>query len=185
MPVRLVRHYCRTTQDFSRNAKLYLASTFLSGMSFSIFGVIFNLYLTEGRFREQFIGNIISLPFLLTLGVERYLPFAVVAFWLRSAFMNMGGPISSSFMMELVPEDRRATASSLAGMSWNLTWAASASASGWIMQRYGYEIPFFITAFLYAVAAMSFYMMFGARESGEKRGGKGDKVEKSKGDRKP
>jgi predicted MFS family arabinose efflux permease len=114
-----------------------------------------------------------SLPFLLSLSVERYLPFAVAAFWLRSAFMNMGGPISSSFMMELVPEDRRATASSLVGMSWNLTWAFSASASGWIMQRYGYSIPFFITAFLYALAAVTFFVMFREREAQQGRQGKG------------
>jgi MFS family permease len=57
---RVFSDYYEATADFSRNAKLFLASVFLAGMSFSAFGVIFNLYLVELGFREGFIGNLLS-----------------------------------------------------------------------------------------------------------------------------
>jgi len=46
----------------SRNAKLYLVATVLQGLSFGIWGVIFNLYLNlpEVGFKLDFIGNVFS-----------------------------------------------------------------------------------------------------------------------------
>ena len=50
---------------------------------------------------------------------------------------------------------------------WNVGWAVSATLSGIIIQRVGYEVPFTITAVLYAVAASTFYLSFrGAPEGG-------------------
>jgi len=46
----------------SRNAKLYVVSTMLQGLSFGIWGVIFNLYLNlpEVGFQLDFVGNMFS-----------------------------------------------------------------------------------------------------------------------------
>ena len=41
---------------FSRNARLFLSATFLNGFTLGIWGVLFNLYLLELGFREDFIG---------------------------------------------------------------------------------------------------------------------------------
>jgi MFS family permease len=45
-------------------------------------------------------------------------------------------------------------------MVWNTGWAVSATLAGWIIQRFGYATPFYITAVLYATAATSFYLAF-------------------------
>jgi len=76
----------------------------------------------------------------------------------------MSTPIGSAFAMELLPQRLRATANSLMSMSWNLLWAASTAASGWMMQRYGYAIPYYLTAVCYAVSAVSYYLFFRDRE---------------------
>lgn len=57
-----VRQYFRRIGTFSRNAKLYLVSTTLLGLSFGIWSVIFNLYLNldEIGFQADFISNMFS-----------------------------------------------------------------------------------------------------------------------------
>jgi MFS family permease len=39
-------------------------------------------------------------------------------------------------------------------------WALSATLAGLIIQRFGYAVPFYVTAVLYALAAGSFYLAF-------------------------
>ncbi len=52
----------------SRNAKLYLVATILQGLSFGIWGVIFNLYLNLGEvgFQPDFIGNLFAVSGIAT-----------------------------------------------------------------------------------------------------------------------
>lgn len=113
-----------------------------------------------GKVRTVALMEILSLPFLVTLGAERNLWTAVIAFWMRASLMQMASPISNSFTMETVPESMRAVANSWTMIAWNLSWTVSAAASGWMMQRYGYAVPYYLTAFCYAVSAVSFYLMF-------------------------
>ena len=56
----VVREYFRMIRMFSRNARLFLTSTFLSGLSFGIWGTIFNLYLGELGYKEDFAGFMFS-----------------------------------------------------------------------------------------------------------------------------
>ena len=104
--------------------------------------------------------ELLSLPFLLTLGAERHLAIAVGAFWLRATLMQAGIPLINAFVMEALPPSLRARASSLNNTVWNGGWAVSATLSGLIIQRFGYAVPFYITATLYAVAALYFYFSF-------------------------
>ena len=46
---------------------------------------------------------------------------------------------------------------------WNIGWAASATLAGGIIERFGYAVPFYITAALYAVATVYFYLAFRRR----------------------
>lgn len=48
--------YLRQFGRFQRNARLYLISTALSGVSAGIFQVLYNLYLTSLGYREDFVG---------------------------------------------------------------------------------------------------------------------------------
>ncbi|HEV8479504.1 MAG TPA: MFS transporter [Candidatus Eisenbacteria bacterium] len=61
----MVRHFLRdtyyTAREFSDNARLFLVSTFLSWAGYAVNQVLFNLYLTEGAYREAFIGRCLSM----------------------------------------------------------------------------------------------------------------------------
>ena len=64
---RALGNYVSNLRLFSRNARLFLFSTFFWGMGFSGFMLLFNLYLKELGFGEGSIGNIISATTLGTV----------------------------------------------------------------------------------------------------------------------
>ena len=55
-----LRDYGRSVRLFSRNARLYLLGSFLVGVNFSVFNLLFNLYLRELGFVEGQIGTVNS-----------------------------------------------------------------------------------------------------------------------------
>ena len=67
LPSRSVfREYMRMIRMFSRNARLFLASTVLTGLSFGIWEAIFNLYLGELGYNADFAGFVFSLSAFAT-----------------------------------------------------------------------------------------------------------------------
>jgi MFS family permease len=72
--------------------------------------------------------------------------------------MQSGTPLINTLVMESLPAGLRARASSLINTVWNGGWAVSATLSGFIIQRFGYAVPFYITAVLYATAAIGLYV---------------------------
>jgi MFS family permease len=117
-----------------------------------------------GKVKTVAAMELLSLPFLISLGAEKILYIAVLSFWMRASLMQMSSPLSSAFMMEIVPDDARATANSIATMAWNLSWTFSTAFSGWAMQHYGYAMPYYLTAGCYAVSAVSFYLLYNRKE---------------------
>jgi predicted MFS family arabinose efflux permease len=116
-----------------------------------------------GALRSVTWLQLASLPFLVTLGFERTLGVAVACFWARACLMQTASPLVNHFTMESVPADLRARTTGLTNMLWQLGWAASASLSGVLMMRYGYDYPYYLTAILYGAAAILFYWMFKPR----------------------
>jgi MFS family permease len=149
-------------------AKRFSASSGQIGFYFSVSQILTLLAVLAGpavagrigRVRTVTLRELLSLPFLVTLGAENRLAVAVASFWMRASLMQMASPISSSFTMETVPGELRAMANSVTTIAWNLSWTISAAASGWMMQHYGYALPYYLTAGCYAVSAVSYYLMF-------------------------
>lgn len=113
-----------------------------------------------GKLRSAVASQVMSLPFLVLLGGEKHLPLAVGAFWLRATFMQASTPLVQAFVMEALPQELRARSMSLVNMLWNIGWAVSATTAGLVIERFGYEMPFYVTAVLYATAALTFYRAF-------------------------
>jgi MFS family permease len=113
-----------------------------------------------GKLRTAVASELLSLPFLVTLGGERHLGVAVGAFWLRATFMQASTPLLQAFVMEVLPHELRARSTSLNNMVWNLGWAVSATLAGVVIERFGYAVPFYLTATLYLTAALTFYRAF-------------------------
>lgn len=120
-----------------------------------------------GKLRTAITSELLSLPFLVTLGAERHLPIAVGSFWMRATLMQAATPLLQAFVMEALPPSLRAKASSTINLVWNLGWAMSALAAGSVIERFGFAMPFYLTAGLYFIAATTFWLAFrGVPETG-------------------
>jgi predicted MFS family arabinose efflux permease len=120
-----------------------------------------------GMLRTAVAAQVLSLPFLVTLGTENRLGVAVAAFWMRASLMQASTPLVQTFVMEAFPPSLRARSASLITLVWNAGWAVSATLSGMVIQRFGYHVPFYVTAVLYALAASTFYLSFRHVPEGE------------------
>jgi len=143
------------------------------GIMFSISSVVMGLATLAspllanrlGKVRALVLTQLISIPFLLTIGFAPWLGVAMVAFWLRASLMNMGNPLYSAFAMEQVNERARARVSSLMGMSWNLGWSMGPYLSGLLQVRVGFSPIFLLTAGMYFIGSIVLYVFFAPKQS--------------------
>lgn len=119
-----------------------------------------------GKLKAVTVLQLVSLPFLVTLGFETTLAISVIAFWLRSAFMQMSSPLVNSFAMDEIPPALRARAQAIDNMCWYVGWAVSSAVSGQIMARFGFAWPYYLTAFCYGLATVTFWWNFRERRTG-------------------
>jgi hypothetical protein len=92
------------------------------------------------------------------------LALASTAYVTRTAFMNMAGPISSTFQMESVTETERATTSGLMTMADGIPRSVTAWVAGAMMAKSDFYTPFLITSITYFVASSSYFVFFGTAE---------------------
>ncbi len=59
--------YLRQLRSFSANARVYLLSEVITGLAFSIYMLIFNLYIVSQGYPRSFLGQLQSLPNLIAL----------------------------------------------------------------------------------------------------------------------
>ncbi len=113
-----------------------------------------------GRIGTVFTLQILSIPFMITLGDTPWLWVAVGAYLMRGAIMNAANPITSSFMMEAVSDKVKGLANSASQMVFQLGWAVCGRLSGQIIDRYGYGRIFYLAGLLYATSAIYYFVMF-------------------------
>ncbi len=114
---------------FSRNARLFLASTFLYGFMFGLHYLFFNLYILSFGYDQEFVGVLASIPALVTaiviIPVELFLPWIG---YKRSLLLGTGlqmfALLGWAFLTERTP---LALASVLFGLGSSLIWISSSS----------------------------------------------------------
>ncbi len=121
-----------------------------------------------GKIQFVVVTQGLSIPFLVLLGFAPSFWLSAMAFYVRLALMNMGGPVYETFVMEHVEASARATVASLVSMAWNFGWAFSPTISGWLQVRYGFAPPFLGTIILYSLS-ITLYWAFFWRESRQVR----------------
>lgn len=67
MMVNATRRYLGQLASFSRNARLFLLSTVITGFGYSIYMLIFNLFVDSQGYSRQFLGELQSMPNLIAL----------------------------------------------------------------------------------------------------------------------
>lgn len=113
-----------------------------------------------GKVRAVVFTQTASLVFMMAIGFVPGVLIASAAFFMRSALMNMGGPLYQAFSMEQVPDHERATLNSAQTLVWEFGWAFGPAVSGFVQQRFGFAPLFLATTALYGVAAVLTYAFF-------------------------
>lgn len=117
-----------------------------------------------GEVRAVVTLQLLSLPFLLLTAFTTNIYLASIGFLFRQALMNAGNPIQSSLMMSKVDDSVKGLANSVNQMVFQLGWAFMGPVSTGIVLRYGsywgYANVFTITAGLYLVGSLYFFIVF-------------------------
>ncbi|KOP80092.1 MFS transporter [Cytobacillus solani] len=117
-----------------------------------------------GEVKAVVILQLSSLPFLLMTAYTESLWLAAIGFLFRQALMNAGNPIQMSLMMSKVGDSMKGLANSVNQMVFNLGWAIMGPVSTGIVIKYGaywgYAVVFTITASLYLVGSVYFFIVF-------------------------
>jgi MFS family permease len=102
----------------------------------------------------------LSMPFIMLTSLSPNLTWAGGSYIVRTALMNMAGPIGSTFQMESVTPSERATTSGLMLMSDNIPRAVTATVSGGMMTKNDYFTPFLYMTAAYFIGSSLYFMFF-------------------------
>ena len=122
-----------------------------------------------GKVKAVLICQFSSMPFIMLITLAPNLTLATGAYLIRVALMNMAGPITSAFQMEMVSESERATTSGLMVMADNIPRGITVSISGGMMNISDFYTPFLFTTVTYFLAGLLFFVFFRKAESDSTR----------------
>lgn len=121
-----------------------------------------------GKVKALIAFQLLSIPFLILTAFTTSLWLASLGFLMRQALMNAGSPIQSAIAMEIVADKYKGLANSVNQMVFNVGWATMAPiATGLVVASgyyWGYAIAFSITAGLYVLSSLYYYVVFGKRK---------------------
>ncbi len=116
-----------------------------------------------GKPKAVFITQALSVPFILVLGWVRALPLAILAYLARQVLMNMSTPIQDNFSLELVPPERQGLMNAVKMLAWTGSWTIAARISGNLIYTGGFSTSFALTASLYALSTICYWIFFIAK----------------------
>lgn len=118
-------------------------------------GLVRGIVMTQG-FSTIFL---LSIPFSPTPLV------AAPLYVIRAVLMNMSSPLGDTFLMNMIAEDERATASSFNAVIWRLPNAASTVIGGSLLNAGSLSLPFYLCTTLYVTSIVLFYTIFHKAEN--------------------
>lgn len=128
-----------------------------------------------GKIDTVILTQLLSVPFLLTLGLGAWLvPSGLVSanlwFWVagvayifRLALMNLSNPVYQTFALEHVPDNLQALTMSLNSLSFQFGWFIMPQVSGWLQVRFdqfGFVPIFGMVTIFYVVATAVEWRLF-------------------------
>lgn len=122
-----------------------------------------------GKIRAIAFLRIIVVPLLLYIGFGTQLAFVAAAFFLRSTVGNISSPLVSSFSMEVLKEQERATAASFFDSGNHLVYGLANNIAGRIMAGGAFGFLFGISSVFYLISGLWFYVFFRGHDTASPR----------------
>ncbi|WP_029214425.1 MFS transporter [Kallotenue papyrolyticum] len=113
-----------------------------------------------GAIQTVALTQVLSIPFLLTLGLTPALALAAGAALIRQALFNMGSPLYDAFALAQVEEEARPIVIGLINGAYTAGYLVAPLISTTIQARYGFAPLFIATSTFYSLAAIANYLLF-------------------------
>ena len=113
-----------------------------------------------GQMRAIIITTGSSMLFMLSMAFIPVFALAAGVYIVRSALMNMAGPLIDSFSMSIFPAEQRGLVSALSNITFRLPNSLSTYFGGFILGLGLLQLPFFIASAFYITGLAGFYIFF-------------------------
>ncbi len=101
-----------------------------------------------------------SMLFMLSMAFLPVFELAAAFYVVRSALMNMAGPLLDSFSMSIFPGNQRGVVSAMSNVMFRLPNSVSTYLGGVILGMGMLQLPFYVASGLYIVGLAGFYFFF-------------------------
>ena len=113
-----------------------------------------------GQMRAIILTTGSSMLFMLSMAFIPVFALAAGVYIVRSALMNMAGPLIDSFSMSIFPAEQRGLVSALSNITFRLPNSLSTYFGGFILGLGLLQLPFFIASAFYITGLAGFYIFF-------------------------
>ena len=133
----------------------------LSNLSI-MFAVVFSARLSHrvGAVKAIAMTQASSTVFMLAIPFMPGAAAAGAVYLIRSALMNMGGPIMDAYLMGVIDKEDRGLASAINSIVWRLPNSATTIIGGMLLASGFFALPFILAASIYLIAITAFYFNF-------------------------
>jgi MFS family permease len=143
-------------------------STEMIGVAYALlqFFIFLGIFITPALVRKttqlKFIvtTGLLSVPFMVAMGVTGNVTLVLSCFFMRGMLMNMSGPITSMFEMEHVREKECVFASATILFFYHLVYTTSTRLGGYMIEAYSFGPTFYVAGGCYALAIVLYYKFF-------------------------
>lgn len=116
-----------------------------------------------GQLRAIMLVTGSSMLFMLSMAFVPTFALAAGVYVVRSALMNMSGPLMDSFSMSIFPPEQRGLVSALSNVMFRLPNSFGTYLGGFILSVGLLQLPFFVATALYTLGLCGFYLFFARR----------------------
>lgn len=112
-----------------------------------------------GKVKTVIIAEVGAIPFMIVLALTNNVVVAVIALLLRSFVLSMAFPVYVNFFLELCRKEEQGIYQALDMITWAVSLAIAAVLFGQVFKD-DYTTMFLVSAGLYLVAAVVYYLFF-------------------------
>lgn len=135
---------------FLINAVVWAFCVLVIPMFASRFGSIKTIVVSQGM----------AILVILLIPYSPIFLMAAMFFIIRIVLMNIAVPITNAFQLNLVNVDERGTLSGFLSFSWQISQATGTLIGGYLFSTGNLSLPFYVTASIYVVYTIVFFLFF-------------------------
>jgi MFS family permease len=113
-----------------------------------------------GTVKTIIFCQLLSIPFLISISFPQGIIIVTISFFFRSSLMNMASPLFRSIAMEITTDKTRTHMSGMISFTNNLFRSLGIFIGGYIMYKFTYNTPYYLTIICYIIGTFIIYRYF-------------------------